>query len=208
MLTVRLSLTVSKHPPQRQYPTRLRLGDDVTNRQAANRLFTKGAVTYMSPTRMSRIESAIRIVLEFNEAFNRHDVAGMMQIMSDDCVFENTRSSPRRLCVLGEGSSHSVLAGLLPRVTAGPHRNRGDFWLWYSVHYALEIRVGGCGRKKGTCPRSRYIPGEERFHLRKVVLRQGIVWIRKTRFHHRNTERTKRQTISARSELGFWKLGL
>jgi ketosteroid isomerase-like protein len=48
----------------------------------------------MSPTRMAKIESAMRIVLEFNEAFNRHDVAGMMQLMSDDCVFENTDPAP------------------------------------------------------------------------------------------------------------------
>ncbi len=48
----------------------------------------------MRPTRMARIEAAIRIVLEFNEAFNRHDVAGMMQYMSDDCVFENTSPAP------------------------------------------------------------------------------------------------------------------
>jgi SnoaL-like polyketide cyclase. len=48
----------------------------------------------MSPTRMAKIESALRIVLEFNEAFNRHDVAGMMQLMSDDCVFENTDPAP------------------------------------------------------------------------------------------------------------------
>jgi ketosteroid isomerase-like protein len=48
----------------------------------------------MSPIRMSRLESAIRIILEFNEAFNRHDVTGMMQHMSDDCVFENTAPAP------------------------------------------------------------------------------------------------------------------
>ena len=48
----------------------------------------------MSPVRMSRFESGIRLVLEFNEAFNRHDVAGMMQRMSDDCVFENTDPAP------------------------------------------------------------------------------------------------------------------
>jgi ketosteroid isomerase-like protein len=48
----------------------------------------------MSPTRMSRIESAIRVVLAFHEAFNRRDVAGMMQLMSDDCVFENTHPAP------------------------------------------------------------------------------------------------------------------
>ena len=48
----------------------------------------------MSPIRMEKIESAIRVVLEFNEAFNRHDVAGMMKYMSDDCVFENTNPAP------------------------------------------------------------------------------------------------------------------
>jgi predicted SnoaL-like aldol condensation-catalyzing enzyme len=48
----------------------------------------------MSPIRMSRLESAVRVVLEFNRAFNRHDVAGMMGLMSDDCVFENTQPAP------------------------------------------------------------------------------------------------------------------
>lgn len=43
---------------------------------------------------MAKIKSAIRIVLDFNEAFNRHDVAGLMQLMSADCVFENTSPAP------------------------------------------------------------------------------------------------------------------
>lgn len=48
----------------------------------------------MSPTRLSRMESAMRVVLEFHEAFNRHDVAGMMRLMSDDCLFESTAPAP------------------------------------------------------------------------------------------------------------------
>jgi predicted SnoaL-like aldol condensation-catalyzing enzyme len=48
----------------------------------------------MSPIRMEKIESSMRVVLKFNEAFNRHDVSGMMQLMSDDCVFENTDPAP------------------------------------------------------------------------------------------------------------------
>jgi ketosteroid isomerase-like protein len=48
----------------------------------------------MSPAHMARFEAAIRIVLKFNEAFNRRDVVGMMQLMSDDCVFENTAPAP------------------------------------------------------------------------------------------------------------------
>lgn len=48
----------------------------------------------MSPIRMSKIEAGVRTVLDFNDAFNRHDVAGMMQLMSDDCIFENTAPAP------------------------------------------------------------------------------------------------------------------
>ncbi|MCI0519403.1 MAG: nuclear transport factor 2 family protein [Chloroflexi bacterium] len=48
----------------------------------------------MTPTQLSRFETAMRVVLEFNEAFNRHDVAAMMQRMSDDVVFENTDPPP------------------------------------------------------------------------------------------------------------------
>ena len=48
----------------------------------------------MSPIRMAKIESALRLVLEFNAAFNRHDVAGMLQLMSKECVFENTSPAP------------------------------------------------------------------------------------------------------------------
>ena len=48
----------------------------------------------MSPARMAKIESAMRLVLDFNEAFNRHDVPGMMQLMTDDCIFENTYPAP------------------------------------------------------------------------------------------------------------------
>lgn len=46
------------------------------------------------PPRMSRFELSTRIVLEFNEAFNRHDVPGMLRLMSDDCIFEGTDPAP------------------------------------------------------------------------------------------------------------------
>jgi ketosteroid isomerase-like protein len=43
---------------------------------------------------MTKIELAMRVVIEFNDAFNRHDVAAMMNRMSEDCVFENTSPAP------------------------------------------------------------------------------------------------------------------
>ena len=48
----------------------------------------------MSPARMSKVEAAMRIVMAFNDAFNRHDVPEMMKLMSEDCVFENTDPAP------------------------------------------------------------------------------------------------------------------
>lgn len=48
----------------------------------------------MSPTRLERLEAALRTVLAFNEAFNRHDVPAMMALMSEDCIFENTAPAP------------------------------------------------------------------------------------------------------------------
>lgn len=52
--------------------------------------------------KMSKIESGVRTVLAFNEAFNRHDVAGMMALMSEDCVFENTTPSPDGTVIAGK----------------------------------------------------------------------------------------------------------
>ena len=59
----------------------------------------------MGPTRMPKLEVFTRVVLEFNEAFNRHDVAGMMQLMSDDCIFENTDPAP-------DGTAYSGKTGV------------------------------------------------------------------------------------------------
>jgi predicted SnoaL-like aldol condensation-catalyzing enzyme len=44
----------------------------------------------------------MRLVLAFNDAFNRHDVAGMMRLMSDDCRFENTAPAPGGTVVEGK----------------------------------------------------------------------------------------------------------
>ena len=46
------------------------------------------------PMKMSKIETAIRISLAFNEAFNRQDVAGMVKLLSSDCHFETSTPTP------------------------------------------------------------------------------------------------------------------
>lgn len=63
----------------------------------------------MSPTRMSKIESATRIVLAFQEAFNRHDVGGMLELMSEDCAFETARPAPDGAVYNGKGAVSQYL---------------------------------------------------------------------------------------------------
>lgn len=56
----------------------------------------------MSPVRMAEIESGMRLVLAFNEAFNRHDIGEMMRFMSRDCIFENTTPAPDGSVYVGQ----------------------------------------------------------------------------------------------------------
>jgi nuclear transport factor 2 (NTF2) superfamily protein len=65
----------------------------------------------MSPIRMARLETAIHLVLAFNEAFNRHDVAGMLGLISDNCLFESTSPAPDGTLYSGKGAIKKYLQG-------------------------------------------------------------------------------------------------
>lgn len=86
----------------------------------------------MSTERLSQLEEPIRVVLAFNDALNRHDVAGMMQLMTEDCVFENTNPPP-------EGSMYSGKAAVT------------QFWQDFfqqSLHAHIEIEeIFGVGAR-------------------------------------------------------------
>jgi ketosteroid isomerase-like protein len=49
-------------------------------------------------------ESAHTVVERFNEAFNRHDVDGIMSLMTEDCVFENPRPAPDGTRITGQSA--------------------------------------------------------------------------------------------------------
>jgi ketosteroid isomerase-like protein len=42
----------------------------------------------------SETRTTLEVVRRFNDAFNRHDVDGVMALMTDTCVFENTFPAP------------------------------------------------------------------------------------------------------------------
>ena len=93
----------------------------------------------MSPIRMSKLESGMRVVLEFNEAFNRHDVAGMMQLLSDDCICEETFPAPDGTVISGKNAIGELLQNFIREFAQRSYRSRGDFWIGLSLYHALEI---------------------------------------------------------------------
>ncbi len=49
----------------------------------------------MTPVRMSKVESSVRVALAFWEAFNRQDVEAALALLSEDCFFEPVESDVR-----------------------------------------------------------------------------------------------------------------
>ena len=58
----------------------------------------------MSPTRMSRIESATRTVLDFHSAFNRHDLEVIADLLDENCLFEAASPAPDGTLIKGRGA--------------------------------------------------------------------------------------------------------
>jgi ketosteroid isomerase-like protein len=47
-----------------------------------------------APDRRGGAKATLEAIERFNDAFGRHDVDGVMEAMTDDCVFENTCPPP------------------------------------------------------------------------------------------------------------------
>jgi len=72
----------------------------------------------MSPTKMSKLESAMRVVIEFNQAFNRHDIAGMMVLMSIDCIIEIASPPPDGTVISGADEINRYLQEVFSKSTS------------------------------------------------------------------------------------------
>lgn len=60
-------------------------------------------------------DSTQTVIERFNEAFNRHDVNAIMNCMTDDCVFENTRPSPDGTRITGHTAVREFWNGFFQR---------------------------------------------------------------------------------------------
>jgi len=51
---------------------------------------------------MKRIESGMRIVIEFVKDFNNHNIEGMTQFITDNCILETIESGPNGTKYVGK----------------------------------------------------------------------------------------------------------
>lgn len=60
-------------------------------------------------------EQTLATVHRFNDAFNRHDVDAVMALMTDDCVFDNTRPPPDGERIVGQAAVRAFWAEFFRR---------------------------------------------------------------------------------------------
>lgn len=53
----------------------------------------------------------IDVIHQFNQAFNRRDVQGVLNLMTEDCLFENTYPPPDRESIRGKTAMRLWLEG-------------------------------------------------------------------------------------------------
>lgn len=56
----------------------------------------------MCPMKMAKLESALRAALAFKDAFNRHEVAGILRLLSEDCLLETSVPAPNGATYRGQ----------------------------------------------------------------------------------------------------------
>nr|WP_044200561.1 nuclear transport factor 2 family protein [Oscillochloris trichoides] len=58
----------------------------------------------MSPARMDRAEAGMRTIMAFHAAYNRHDLAAIMDLVSADCRLECASPAPDGTCYRGHAA--------------------------------------------------------------------------------------------------------
>jgi len=69
----------------------------------------------MGSSGISRVETAVRVVLKFNEAFNRRDLNGLLQHINNDCIFETNDPGPDGTSYVGKKAIAAFLNDLFNR---------------------------------------------------------------------------------------------
>lgn len=126
----------------------------------------------MSPVRMSKFESSMRVVLAFNEAFNRHDVDGMMVLMSEDCIFENTSPAPDGTVYEGRAAVRAYWDDLF--------RESPEAHIKIEEIFSLGERCVMLWRRSWVDPQgeARHVRGVDVFHVRNELIGEKLSYVK------------------------------
>lgn len=94
----------------------------------------------------------LAVVDAFNAAFNRHDVAALMTMMTDDCLFDSTRPPPDGERLVGQGPVRLFWEGFFARSPAARFETEEAFaagdravvrWVYHWVRDGVPGHVRG-----------------------------------------------------------------
>jgi ketosteroid isomerase-like protein len=121
---------------------------------------------------MSKIESATRIVLAFQEAFNRHDMEGIMGLMSEDCTFETAGPAPDGAVYSGKKAIHQYVQDFFDTSPQAHLEIEEVFGLgWRCVLRWRCEWVDAVGEKK-------HIRGVDIFQVQDGLIREGFSYVK------------------------------
>ena len=97
-------------------------------------------------------QNTLDVINKFNKAFNSHDVVGIMNLMTNDCIFENTRPSPDGERFVGQEKVRKVWEDLFARSPKAKFETEEIFvlgnrcvvrWIYHWVKEGKEGHVRG-----------------------------------------------------------------
>ena len=124
------------------------------------------------------------MALAFNEAFNQHDVKSLLQLLSRDCVFEDTAPAPDGRRYVGEESLEQFWQGYFKDFPHVCMSIEEIFGLGNRCIMRWRCDWGEAGGGQGHVRGVDIFNVREGLHLRKIILLQGL---RKATICHRRS---------------------
>lgn len=126
----------------------------------------------MTPIRMDRIESGVRTVIAFTEAFNQRDLPAMLQHLAETCLFESPSPAPAGQVYRGKSAISQYWQGYFTRY---PH-----------AHLKIEEALGFGMRciSRWTCERTdpsgvtTILHGADLFRLQDGLITEHLSYIK------------------------------
>ena len=87
----------------------------------------------------------MRVILEFSEAFNRHDLPGMARLLSSECLLDSAAPAPGGTACTGKDAVMQFWQSFFEQHPEARLEIEGDLRLWRALRDALEAPAGGRG---------------------------------------------------------------